>query len=219
MYPGAGRDSGTLVQFLLARTALSELGGAPRPGVVHRLDKDTSGIVICAKTDAAFRMLAKTFAAHDLVRKYTAIVWGVPNWTDAEITGNIGRAKRDRQKMTLLTIGGKAAKTTAEVIRAWPGANISEIRCTLFTGRTHQIRVHLSAHGFPVLCDPLYGRGHARLGAVKDPALLEFIRTRRGQMLHAGVLELNHPITGKPLKFKVKPPEDMRALKEILDKR
>ncbi|MCL2339128.1 MAG: RluA family pseudouridine synthase, partial [Proteobacteria bacterium] len=166
MYPGAGRDTGTLVQSVLAHTDLSTLGGALRPGVVHRLDKDTSGVVIFAKSDAAMRALSKTFAAHDLTRKYIAFVWGVPNWTTADITGNIGRGKKNRQKMTMLAIGGKPATTQAEVINAWPRNNVSEMRCTLLTGRTHQIRVHLSAHGFPVLCDPLYGRGNTRLGSV-----------------------------------------------------
>jgi len=216
MYPGAGIDTGTLVQSVLAHTDLSALGGAMRPGVVHRLDKDTSGVVIFAKSDAAMRALTRTFAAHDLVRKYIAFVWGVPNWTTADITGNIGRGKRNRQKMTMLTIGGKSAKTTAEVIHAWPRENISEMRCTLYTGRTHQIRVHLSAHGFPVLCDPLYGRGNGRLGSIKNPELLEFVRTHHGQMLHAEILELNHPITSAPLKFRAKWPDDMRELKEIL---
>ncbi|MCL1902067.1 MAG: RluA family pseudouridine synthase [Alphaproteobacteria bacterium] len=216
MYPGAGRDSGTLVQGILAHTNLSELGGDTRPGVVHRLDKDTSGVVIFAKSDAAYRVLTKTFAAHDLTRKYIAFVWGVPNWESADITGNIGRGTRNRQKMTMLKVGGKEAKTSATVINAWPRNNVSELRCTLFTGRTHQIRVHLSSHGFPVLCDPLYGRGNTRLGSVKNPELLEFIKTHHGQMLHAEILELNHPVTNAPLKFRAKLPDDMRELKEIL---
>ena len=218
MYPGAGRETGTLVQNVLAHTGLSEIGAEGlRPGVVHRLDKDTSGIVVFAKTDAAHRALVKSFSEHDPVRKYTAFVWGVPNWLAADISGNIGRSTRNRQKMTMLQRGGKPAKTHAEVLNVWPRSNISEVRCTLETGRTHQIRVHLSSHGFPVLCDPLYGRGAARLGSVKNPELLEFLRACPGQMLHAGVLEFAHPVTGEELRLKAKLPGDMEELKEILN--
>jgi 23S rRNA pseudouridine1911/1915/1917 synthase len=217
MYPSAGNDSGTLVQNILAHTHLSALGGAVRPGVVHRLDKDTSGIVILAKSDAAFRELVKTFAAHDLTRKYLAFVWGVPNWESADITGNIARSARNRQKMTLVQAGGKEARTEVSVVNVWPREKISQLRCTLLTGRTHQIRVHLSAHGFPVLCDPTYGRGSARLGGVRDPRLLEFLTGRRGQMLHAELLELKHPTTGQNLHFKARLPWDMQGLKDILN--
>jgi len=119
--------------------------------------------------------------------------------------------------MTMLKRGGKEAQTKAEVLEVWSNPGVSKLRCTLLTGRTHQIRVHLSAHGFPVVCDPLYGRGTTRLGSVKNPELLEFIKTHHGQMLHAEILELNHPITGEPMKFKSKLPEDMKELQEILN--
>lgn len=217
MYPSAGNKTGTLVQNLLAITNLSSLGGATRPGVVHRLDKDTSGVMVFAKSDAAYRGLVKIFSEHDLTRKYVAFVWGVPNWTGADITGNIARSSRNRQKMTMVKSGGKPAHTAVEVLNAWPRAGVSEFRCTLFTGRTHQIRVHLSAHGFPVLCDPIYGRGASRLGSVRDGDLLEFIKTHSGQMLHAQILEFNHPITGARMRFKTELPDDMMELKAILD--
>ena len=216
MYPGAGRDRGTLVQGVLSHCKLSALGGDARPGVVHRLDMNTSGIVVLAKSDAAFRELTKVFAAHDLTRQYIAFVWGLPNWEGADIEGNIARSTKNRQKMTMVKVGVKPAKTHVDVMNAWSRPGISELKCTLFTGRTHQIRVHLSAHGFPVLCDPVYGNGNARLGSVKNPELLEFLRTHAGQMLHASVLELKHPITGEQLKFKSKLPDDMAELKEIL---
>ena len=216
MYPGAGRETDTLVQRILSHTNLSMQGGPMRPGVVHRLDKDTSGIVIFAKSDAAHKSLTKTFAWHNLTRKYVAFVWGIPNWLEADISGNIGRSSKNRQKMTILKVGGKPAETKAEVIDAWSNVGIAKLRCTLLTGRTHQIRVHLSAHGFPVVCDPLYGRGTTRLGSVKNPELLEFIKTHHGQMLHAEVLELKHPITGEMIKFKTKLPDDMKELQEIL---
>lgn len=217
MYPSAGNKTGTLVQNLLAITHLSALGGATRPGVVHRLDKDTSGVMVFAKSDAAYRGLVKMFSAHDLTRKYVAFVWGVPNWTGADITGNIARSSRNRQKMTMVKSGGKPAHTKVEVLDAWSRAGVSEFRCTLLTGRTHQIRVHLSAHGFPVLCDPIYGRGAMRLGSVKNPELLEFLKTHNGQMLHAQILEFNHPITGEKMRFKSDLPDDMLELREILN--
>lgn len=216
MYPAAGNVTGTLVQNVLAHTNLSGLGGTMRPGIVHRLDKDTSGVVILAKTDAAFRELVKTFAAHDLTRKYIAFVWGIPTWETADITGNIARSTRNRQKMTMVKAGGKEAQTEVAVVNMWPREKISELRCTLLTGRTHQIRVHLSTHGFPLLCDPVYGRGTTRIGSVKDPELLEFLKTHDGQMLHAEVLELKHPITGENLRFKTRLPSDMQELKDIL---
>lgn len=217
MYPSAGNKTGTLVQNVLSITHLSGLGGATRPGVVHRLDKDTSGIVVFAKSDAAYRGLVKTFSSHDLTRKYIAFVWGVPNWTGADITGNIARSSRNRQKMTMVKTGGRPAHTVVDVIDAWTRVGVSEFRCTLMTGRTHQIRVHLSAHGFPVLCDPVYGHGASRFGSVKDPELLEFIKTHNGQMLHAAVLEFAHPVTGKQMKFKTELPDDMQELQCILN--
>ena len=217
MYPSAGNKTGTLVQNLLSCTHLSALGGATRPGVVHRLDKDTSGVMVFAKSDAAYRNLVKTFSAHDLTRKYIAFVWGVPTWGGADITGNIARSSRNRQKMSLVKTGGKPAHTVVNVADVWTKSGISMFRCTLLTGRTHQIRVHLSSHGFPVLCDPLYGREKNRIGGVKDPDLLEFLKTHSGQMLHAEVLEFNHPITGEKMHFKTRLPDDMLELKEILD--
>lgn len=217
MYPSAGNKTGTLVQNLLAYTKLASLGGDIRPGVVHRLDKDTSGVMIFAKSDAAYRELVKTFSAHDLTRKYDAFVWGVPNWTGATITGNIARSSRNRQKMTMVKTGGKPAETVVDVVDAWPRVGVSQFKCTLLTGRTHQIRVHLSVHGFPVLCDPTYGRGTARLGSVKNHELLEFLKSHTGQMLHASYLSLKHPITGQQMTFKAPLPADMMELRDILE--
>lgn len=217
MYPSAGNTTGTLVQNILSHTTLSALGGDTRPGVVHRLDKDTSGVMVFAKSDAAYRGLVKIFSEHDLTRKYIAFVWGVPNWEEADITGNIARSSRNRQKMSMVKSGGKPARTHVAVSNVWTRPGISQMRCTLMTGRTHQIRVHLSAHGFPVLCDPVYGRGAARLGSVRDADLLEFLKTHSGQMLHAEVLEFIHPVTGAQMHFKSRMPDDMMTLKCILD--
>lgn len=217
MYPSNGNKTGTLVQNLLSHTKLSALGGLTRPGVVHRLDKDTSGVMVFAKSDAAYRGLVKIFSTHDLTRKYVAFVWGVPNWGGADITGNIARSSRNRQKMSMVKSGGKPAHTIVNVADVWNKSGISMFRCTLMTGRTHQIRVHLSAHGFPVLCDGLYGREKSRLGTVKNLELLEFLKTHDGQMLHAEVLEFIHPITGEKMHFKTRLPDDMMELKYILD--
>jgi 23S rRNA pseudouridine1911/1915/1917 synthase len=217
MYPSAGNKTGTLVQNLLSYTKLSTLGGQTRPGVVHRLDKDTSGVMVFAKSDAAYRALVKMFSTHDLTRKYIAFVWGVPTWAGAEITGNIARSSRNRQKMSMVKTGGKPAHTIVNVMDVWTRANISLFRCTLMTGRTHQIRVHLSSHGFPVLCDPLYGREKSHIGSVKNPELTRFLREHNGQMLHAEILEFKHPITGEKMHFKSRMPVDMMELKEILD--
>ncbi len=217
MYPSAGNKTGTLVQNLLAHTHLSALGGETRPGVVHRLDKDTSGVMVFAKSDVAYRALVKMFSAHDLTRKYIAFVWGVPTWGGADITGNIARSSRNRQKMSMVKSGGKPAHTIVNVADVWTKNNISLFRCTLLTGRTHQIRVHLSSHGFPVLCDPLYGREKSHVGSVKDPELLNFLKNHDGQMLHAEVLEFVHPTTGEKMHFKSRMPDDMMELKEILD--
>lgn len=217
MYPSAGNKTGTLVQNLLAYTNLSALGGETRPGVVHRLDKDTSGVMVFAKSDSAYRALVKMFSAHDLTRKYIAFVWGVPTWGGADITGNIARSSRNRQKMSMVKSGGKPAHTIVNVADVWTKSNVSLFRCTLLTGRTHQIRVHLSSHGFPVLCDPLYGREKSHVGGVKDPELLNFLKNHDGQMLHAEILEFAHPITGEKMHFKSRMPDDMLELKEILD--
>lgn len=217
MYPSAGNKTGTLVQNLLCYTSLASIGGDVRPGVVHRLDKDTSGVMVFAKTDAAYRELVKIFSTHDLTRKYDAFVWGVPNWESATITGNIARSSRNRQKMTMVKSGGKPATTEVLVVDAWGTVGISQFKCNLLTGRTHQIRVHLSAHGFPVLCDPVYGRGATRLGSVNNPELLEFLKTHNGQMLHASYLSFKHPINHKQMTFKAPLPADMEELRNILD--
>ena len=216
MYPSAGNKTGTLVQNILAHTHLSALGGDTRPGVVHRLDKDTSGVMVFAKSDAAYRAVGKMFSQHDLTRKYVCFAWGVPNWEDATITGNIARSSRNRQKMTMVKSGGKPAHTDVAVINAFPRAGVTQFRCTLMTGRTHQIRVHLSAHGFPVLCDPIYGRGTSRLGSVRDADLLDFLRNHDGQMLHAELLEFTHPVTGAQMRFKTRLPDDMEELRYLL---
>lgn len=217
-HPGAGNEKDTFVQMLLGHTKLSAVGGELRPGIVHRLDKDTSGILVAAKTDAAFAKLAEMFSVHDLRRIYSAFVWGVPHWESADITGNISRSKKNRQKMALVKVGGRPAETNVAVADAWTRAGISELKCELKTGRTHQIRVHLSTHGFPLIGDKVYGRAGHRIDSVKPSALLNFLESwQDGQMLHAGVLEFVHPITGRAMKFRAPLPPDLAEFKECLN--
>ena len=187
----------------------------PRGVVMYPSAGNKTGTLV--QNILSYTHLVKIFSAHDLTRKYVAFVWGVPNWTGADITGNIARSSRNRQKMSMVKTGGRPAHTVVNVMDVWSRVGVSALRCTLMTGRTHQIRVHLSAHGFPVLCDPVYGRGAARLGSVKNPDLLDFIKTHDGQMLHAEVLEFIHPVTGAPMHFRAPLPDDMATLRCILE--
>jgi 23S rRNA pseudouridine1911/1915/1917 synthase len=213
VHPAPGNEQGTLVNALLAHcgAALPGIGGERRPGIVHRLDKDTSGVMVVAKSELALAALSAAFAARDLERAYLALVWGVPAAAEGEIEGAIGRDPRDRKRMALVARGGKQALTRYRVTEAY-GAGAALLRCTLATGRTHQIRVHLAARGHPVVGDPLYLRripSAARLvPEAARRALLDFPR----QALHAAALGFRHPRTGQALRFATEPPADFRAL-------
>jgi 23S rRNA pseudouridine1911/1915/1917 synthase len=193
VHPAPGSPDRTLVNALLAHCgdSLSGIGGVRRPGIVHRLDKDTSGLMVVAKTDAAHRALAAQFAAHSLERAYLAVVWGVPNPLSDEIAGNIGRSPRNRKKMAVVTRGGKPALTRYRVVRILGRGLASLIECRLATGRTHQIRVHLASRGHPVVGDPVYGRSR------RSAKLPEKCRNRldgfRRQALHAYLIGFSHP--------------------------
>lgn len=213
VHPAPGNYDGTLVNALLAHCGpgFTGIGAEKRPGIVHRLDKDTSGVMVVAKTQLANDRLTAAFAARDLERSYLAIAWGVPSPTAGDIEGAIGRDKRDRKRMALVTHGGKPALTHYRVLSAWRMA-VSLLQCRLATGRTHQIRVHLSSQGHAIVGDPVYLR---RIPAVAKTlpeqartALLDFPR----QALHAAVLGFAHPRTGQALRFETPPPEDMKAL-------
>ncbi len=218
VHPAPGNEDGTLVNALLAHcgAALPGIGGERRPGIVHRLDKDTSGVMVVAKTQAAMVALTATFAARDLDRAYLALVWGVPAPLAGAIEGAIGRDRRDRKRMAVRAQGGKAALTRYVTMRVWHGG-VSLLECRLATGRTHQIRVHLSASGHPVVGDPVYLRrvpAAARL--VPEPArsrLLDFPR----QALHAARLGFRHPRTGADLSFETPIPADFAALVGVLE--
>ncbi len=204
VHPAPGHPSGTLVNALLHHTEV-ELGADPRrPGVVHRLDKDTSGVMVVARTDAAREGLSALFAAHDIERVYEAICLGKAPLAMTYDT-LIGRHPVDRKRFSSQVRHGKRAVTHIARLRELSGASL--VRCQLETGRTHQIRVHLADHGLPLLGDALYGR------VPKEPRLREASELLGRQALHARVLGFVHPITGDKLRFEVEPPEDFqRAL-------
>ncbi|APH56663.1 Ribosomal large subunit pseudouridine synthase D [Granulibacter bethesdensis] len=218
VHPAPGSPDGTLVNALLAYCGenLPGIGGEKRPGIVHRLDKDTSGVMVVAKTEFALAALSALFAARDLERLYTALAWGVPSPRESDIEGAIGRDSRDRKRMAIVRHGGKPALTHYRTMATWHGA-VTRLECKLATGRTHQIRVHLSANGHPIIGDPVYLRRIPAVAKSLDQdvknALLDFPR----QALHAGVLGFRHPRTSESLRFETPLPEDMMSLIDLLD--
>ena len=218
VHPASGNLDGTLVNALLAHCGpgFTGIGAEKRPGIVHRLDKDTSGVMVVAKTQRANDVLTAAFAARDLDRHYLALAWGLPTPLAGDIEGAIGRDKRDRKRMAVLDHGGKAALTHYKVLRAWR-TSAALVECRLATGRTHQIRVHMSTSGHPIVGDPVYLRRiPAAAKSLPDSArrlLLDFPR----QALHAASLGFAHPRTGEKLRFETAPPPDMVALIAALD--
>jgi 23S rRNA pseudouridine1911/1915/1917 synthase len=218
VHPGPGNPDSTLVNALIAHcgASLSGIGGELRPGIVHRLDKDTSGLIVAAKNDTAHRRLSEAFARHDIERAYQAVVWGVPIPPQGEISGNIGRHRTNRKKMAILTRGGKPALTRYRVLRRL-GAAASLVECRLATGRTHQIRVHLASIGHPVVGDPTYGRITSARSSVVGKAAQAAIRGLNRQALHAFLLGFDHPRTGEHVRWSVGLPEDINDLIDSLE--
>ena len=215
VHPAAGNLDGTLVNALLhhCRGQLSGIGGVVRPGIVHRIDKETSGLLVVAKTDAAHEGLAKQFADHSIHRAYLAIVAGVLKPTSGTVSGHIGRSDHDRKKMAVLhplNKRGKHAVTHYRLLEALGLASLVE--CRLETGRTHQVRVHMSSIGHPLLGDPVYGRNPQRLRSILTQ--LHFAR----QALHAAELGFTHPVTGAAQNFVSALPADMAGLLVELEK-
>ncbi|HTW53472.1 MAG TPA: RluA family pseudouridine synthase [Stellaceae bacterium] len=215
VHPAPGNPDGTLVNALIAHCgdSLIGIGGVRRPGIVHRLDKDTSGLIVVAKTELAHRALSADFAARRIARAYAAIVWGVPLPAEGEIEGNIGRSMTNRKKMAVVGAArGKPAVTRYKTERAF-GDVAAQIECRLLTGRTHQIRVHLAARGHPLIGDPVYSGRHGCTIGRKGVAAALFPR----QALHARHLGFRHPATGECLAFDSDLPGDMKSLLSSLE--
>ncbi|MEK7343105.1 MAG: RluA family pseudouridine synthase [Pseudomonadota bacterium] len=211
VHPAAGNLDGTLVNALLHHCAgqLSGIGGVARPGIVHRIDKDTSGLLVVAKTDKAHEGLARQFKDHSIDRLYDAIVYGHPLPPAGTVDSWIGRSDADRKKMAVHREGrGKHAVTHYRMIDRLRGAAMVE--CRLETGRTHQVRVHMAHIGHPLIGDPLYGRERKGFKSI-----LETLGFKR-QALHAKTLGFIHPVTGKPLLFQSALPSDMQELLSVL---
>jgi 23S rRNA pseudouridine1911/1915/1917 synthase len=221
VHPAAGHEDGTLVNALIAHCgeSLSGIGGVRRPGIVHRLDKDTSGLLVVAKTDAAHQGLSALFADHgrtgSLVREYQALVWGTPTTPRGAIDAPLGRHPRQREKMAVASEDrGRRAVTHWRVEEQLGPACL--ISCRLETGRTHQIRVHLAHIGHPILGDAVYGAGFkSKAAQLSEGGRVALARLGR-QALHAAKLGFVHPVTGQELLFETPPPDDLSNLISIL---
>jgi 23S rRNA pseudouridine1911/1915/1917 synthase len=218
VHPGAGVQTGTLVHALLHHApAIAEVGGEGRPGIVHRLDKETSGLLVVAKTEDAYQALVEALRARTITRIYQAIVWGDPGPNEGYIDLAIGRDQKDRKRMAVVRQGGRPSRTRWRVLERFGLATLIEAR--LETGRTHQIRVHMAAVRHPVLGDPVYG-GRVRKSLSLRPSERSLadalLRVMRRQALHAALLELTHPISGQALRFESTIPEDFARALELL---
>ncbi len=219
VHPAAGNPDGTLVNALIAHCgeSLSGVGGVARPGIVHRLDKDTSGLLVAAKNERAMHSLAKQFANHTIERAYHAVIWGSPRLGEGRIETQIGRNPFDRKRMGVMRSGGKEARTRYRVVERFgePTRPIASlVECRLETGRTHQIRVHLTHLGHPLIGDPSYGRARQAPRA-KNPeqeTAYRIIADFPRQALHAWLLGFQHPSLHKTLRFESKWPADFSTL-------
>jgi 23S rRNA pseudouridine1911/1915/1917 synthase len=223
VHPAAGHESGTLVNALIAHCgdSLSGVGGVKRPGIVHRIDKDTTGLLVVAKTDAAHQGLAALFADHGLTlpleREYRAVVWGAPTRARGTVDAPIGRHPSHREKQAVVNAQrGRDAVTHWEVEERFAGAEgalvAALLACRLETGRTHQIRVHMAHAGHPLLGDPLYAAGFRTKSAHLTENARAALAALGRQALHAARLGFQHPVTGEWMEFESEPPADMQAL-------
>lgn len=218
VHPAPGNPTGTLVNALIAHCGpgLAGIGGVARPGIVHRIDKETSGLLVVAKTQRAHASLSEQFAEHTVERRYFALVWGVPRPSSGRIEGAIGRNPIDRKKMAIVTRGGKHAVTHYRVLRGF-GDWASAIECRLETGRTHQIRVHMASIGHPLIGDPVYGRADRRRKALAQEPRLAAVLMLERQALHARTLGFRHPATDAWLQFESALPADLLGIETTLE--
>ena len=217
VHPGAGNPDGTLVNALLHHSgdSLSGIGGVARPGIVHRIDKDTSGLLIVAKNDEAHRGLAAQLEDRSLSRRYQALIWGLPNPVQGSIDAPIGRDPKNRQRMWV-TEGGKHAVTHYQILEAY-GTLVSLVECKLQTGRTHQIRVHMKHAGHPLIGDITYGSRKAAQLRHHNKAVVEALRGFPRQALHAKALKFIHPKHNEAMEFECELPDDMQMLRNVLE--
>jgi 23S rRNA pseudouridine1911/1915/1917 synthase len=220
VHPAAGNHQGTLVNAILFHCRdLSGIGGVLRPGIVHRLDKDTSGLLVAAKSDRAHQALAEQFKLRQVKKTYLALAYGDVKEDQGLIDLPVGRHPQDRKKMSTQSRRGREAATCWQVQERYGAATLLEV--DIETGRTHQIRVHLHAIGHPVVGDSVYGDAR-RANTVKEPALRTALKTMKRQALHAAHLSFSHPLTGEPLAFSSSPPADMaqlcNALRRLTDR-
>jgi 23S rRNA pseudouridine1911/1915/1917 synthase len=218
-HPGAGNYQDTLVNALLFHSdSLSDINDDKiRPGIVHRLDKDTSGLMVVAKNNQAHTNLAEQIQNRSLTRKYKALVWGVIAPLNGKIEGNIGRSKSDRTKMTVLKTGGKQATTYYQTLKIYLGGLMSLVECTLETGRTHQIRLHMSHSGHSVVGDQAYGHNSRKLAKCPLPQKTLISQLGR-QVLHSWYIKFDHPSSGKVMEFSSQLPSDLAEIIEALEK-
>jgi 23S rRNA pseudouridine1911/1915/1917 synthase len=216
VHPGAGHRQGTLLNALVHHCPeLKDIGEVSRPGLVHRLDKDTSGLLVAAKTAQAHAALVAQFQAHAITKIYQALVWGRLPETEGRIEKEVGRHPTARQKMSVHARRGKPAVTFWRVLKEFPGP-LTLVQLSPQTGRTHQLRVHLASEGHPVLGDATYGGGVSRL--TSHPALTGFKSLVHRQLLHAWRLEITHPRTNEKLNWEAPLPEDFQVVVDRLEK-
>jgi 23S rRNA pseudouridine1911/1915/1917 synthase len=218
VHPGSGVRDGTLANAVLAHCGdLSGIGGVLRPGIVHRLDKDTTGLLLVAKDDATHLALSEDLKERRIKRKYLAVVWGIPSREDGRIETMIGRSRADRKKMAVLRADGRNAITSFEIKETFEFASLLGV--TLQTGRTHQIRVHMSHIGHPVFGDPTYGgrrRKYGSFGKTTMDRARRYLELIDRQALHAGSLTFKHPATGSEMTLEAPLPGDMNTLIDAL---